>query len=82
MRGLYSSRHARTCSADPRFEALELRLAARMACFKIAPKIGNVKYDEPGLVEPVWGSFGYVRCGGGVGISECLIAAYQCIRQL
>lgn len=27
--------------------------AARMACFKIGPKIGNVKYDEPGLVEPV-----------------------------
>lgn len=27
--------------------------AARMACFKISPKIGNVKYDEPGLVEPL-----------------------------
>jgi putative SOS response-associated peptidase YedK len=25
----------------------------RMACFKIGTKIGNVKYDEPGLVEPL-----------------------------
>ncbi len=27
--------------------------AERMACFKIGPRIGNVKYDEPALIEPV-----------------------------
>lgn len=27
--------------------------AKRMACFEIGTKIGNVKYDEPGLEEPV-----------------------------
>lgn len=27
--------------------------ANRMECFKIGTRIGNVKYDEPGLVEPV-----------------------------
>jgi putative SOS response-associated peptidase YedK len=27
----------------------------RMECFKVGPRIGNVKYDEPGLVEPLAG---------------------------
>jgi putative SOS response-associated peptidase YedK len=27
--------------------------AERMECFKIDPRIGNVKFDEPSLIEPV-----------------------------
>jgi len=27
--------------------------AKPMECFKIGKRIGNVKYDEPGLIEPV-----------------------------
>lgn len=34
-------------------DTLPIPPAKQMECFKIGKKVGNVKYDEPSLVEPV-----------------------------
>ena len=43
----------RPATADELHAMLKPYSAELMECFKIGPRIGNVKYDEPSLIEPV-----------------------------
>lgn len=42
-----------TASTDALLALLKPFRAERMECFKIGTRIGNVKYDEPSLIEPL-----------------------------